>query len=174
MNSFAANADGQLAVTYSIVGQDAPPFSIGIYQSADGVQPTNLVGTIDVSDSSDLVGSSGGDQYTLTYDGDLNGLDGGQYYLARLDAYDQVAETIKTDNLSAPLTGLFQDSDGSVYALTGANTAGHAVAFSQDPAIGNLVASLDGAAKSSPTPRRSMWSPTTGRTRSTRRAWTCP
>ena len=144
MDSFTANAHGQLAVTYTIVGQNAPPFSIGIYQSADGVQPTNLVGTINVSDSSDLTGG-GGAVHTLTYDGDLNGLDGGQYYLARLDAYDEVAETTKTDNLSAPLTGLFQDSDGSVYALTGLDSSGHNVAFVQNPTSGDLTVNLDGS-----------------------------
>jgi hypothetical protein len=56
MNSFSANADGQLAVTYTIVGHDAPPFSIGIYQSAEGVQPTNLVRTIDRANAIDATG----------------------------------------------------------------------------------------------------------------------
>ena len=59
MNSFAVNADGQLAVTYTITGADSPPFTIGIYQSADGVQPTNLVGTIDVT-APDLTGDGAG------------------------------------------------------------------------------------------------------------------
>ena len=41
MNSFAVNAAGQLAVTYTITGADSPAFTIGIYQSAraNGVRP---------------------------------------------------------------------------------------------------------------------------------------
>ncbi len=36
-----------------------------------------------------------------------------------LDAYNQVAETTKADNVSAPLSGAFQNSDGGLY-VTGA------------------------------------------------------
>ena len=116
-----------------IVGDNAAPFSIGIYQSPDGVQPTTLVGTIDVSDSADLTGSSGtGTQHTLIYDGGLTGLDGGQYYLAKLDAYNQTFETSKSDNVSALLTGVFQDG-GDLYVLAAADSNGHTLTSPRTP-----------------------------------------
>ena len=88
-----------------------------------------------------------GTQHTLTYDGDLSGLDSGQYYLARLDAYEQVTETTKADNLSAPLSGVFEDSDGSLYAVTGLDGNSHSLTFSQDAATGDLIVDLDGSAQ---------------------------
>ena len=143
MNSFGVNADGQLAVTYTIAGSNSAPFSIGIYQSVDGVQPTTLVGTIDVSDPADLTGN--GTVHTLTYDGDLNGLDGGQILSRQARRYDQVSEITKADN-AALLTGVFQTSDG-VYALTGLNGSSHSLTFSQDPLTGDLVINLDGSSQ---------------------------
>ena len=140
-DGFVVDADGNLAVKYEIVGDNAAPFSFGIYQSADGVQPTTLVGTIDVSDSADLTGSSGtGTQHTLTYDGDLAGLDGGQYYLAKLDAYNEVYETTKAGNVSGSLLGIFQSADGSVYVFDDPGSSGSDdVTVSQNSATGDIT-----------------------------------
>ena len=38
MDSFGVDANGNLSVTYTINGEDSPPFSIGIYGSPDGRQ----------------------------------------------------------------------------------------------------------------------------------------
>ena len=145
MGSFVVDPDGDLSVSYTINGEDSAPFSIDIYQSDDGVQPTTLVGTIDVSDPANLVGS--GTQHTLTYDDSLNGLDGGSYYLAQLDPYGQFSQTTTADNiLTTPLTGVFQTPDGSIYVLTGLDSAGHSVSFSQDSTTGDLTVTLDSSA----------------------------
>ena len=56
MDSFSVDSNEFPAVTYTINGLNAAPFTIGVYESLDGVQPTTLVGTIDVSDSTDLTG----------------------------------------------------------------------------------------------------------------------
>jgi PKD repeat protein len=142
-DGFAVDDNGNLTVTYTINGEDSPPFSIGIYQSADGIQPGALAGTIDVSDPGDLTG--GGAQHTLVYQGGLNGLDGGQYYLAQLDYNAQVEQTTRANGTSAPLTGVYQDGDGSVYTLFGTDSASHSLTFSQDTS-GDVTMNLDGTA----------------------------
>ena len=38
MDSFGVDSSGNLSVTYTINGEDSPPFSIGIYGSPDGRQ----------------------------------------------------------------------------------------------------------------------------------------
>ncbi len=143
MKGFNTNDNGNLTVSYTINGEDAPPFSIGIYQSLDGVQLGELIGTIDVSDPADL--SGGGATHTLEYGGTLNGLDNGEYYLAQLDCYDQVQQTTRAGDTSGPLTGIFETSDGSLYALTGLDGGSHTLVFSQDGA-GDVTATLDGVA----------------------------
>ena len=138
MDSFTVDNQGNLSVSYTINGEDAAPFSIGIYQSADGVHPGALVGTIDVSDPADLTG--GGTTHTVIYQ---DGLDGGQYYLAKLDCDGQIEQIAGGASLSAPLTGVYQDSDGSLYTLLGTDSASHALTFSQDTS-GNVTVNLNG------------------------------
>jgi hypothetical protein len=149
MDTFAIDANGLPTVTFTNNGEDAPPFSISIYNSSDGVNPTTLVGTIDVTDPADLTG--GGTTHTLEYTGALNGLDGtNDYYIAQLDCNDQVDETTRADNTSAPLTGIFQTGDDSLYALVGLDGSGHTLTFSQDATAGDVVATLDGVATTFP------------------------
>jgi len=50
LNNFSVNAQGQFSVQYTVIGADAPPFSIGIYSSADGTTPGSLLQTFDLSD----------------------------------------------------------------------------------------------------------------------------
>ena len=90
MDNFAVDANGNLSVTYTINGEDSPPFSIGIYGSPDGIQPTTLLQTYDVSDPSLL----GGGTNTVSFAADLSG-DSSPYLVAMLDAYNQVAEPVK-------------------------------------------------------------------------------
>jgi hypothetical protein len=152
MNSFAVDSSGNLNVTYTVNGQDSPPFSIGIYQSAGGVQPGALAGTIDVSDPTDL--SGGGTTHTVTYGNSLNGLDGGQYYIAQLDCNAQVEEVTRADNTSTALTGQYQDSSGDLYVLTASSP--QVLAITEDPSgdvsvagqtfssVGSVYVSLEG------------------------------
>ena len=65
MNSFAVDGNGNFSVTYTIAGEDSPPFSIGVYGSPDGVQPATLLQTYDVTDPSVLGG--GGQTYTVSF-----------------------------------------------------------------------------------------------------------
>ncbi len=141
MGTFTVDSQGNLSVSYTITGEDAPPFSIGIYQSADGVQPGALAGTIDVTDQADV--SGGGTTHTLEYDGTLFGLANGQYYIAQLDCYSQVQETTRADNTSSPLMGIFETGDGSLYALTAMDGGSHTLVFSQDTS-GDVLVTLDG------------------------------
>ena len=98
-----------------------------------------------MSDPADLTG--GGTEHTLTYDGSLNGFNGSQpYYVANFDAYDQVSETTKADNVSAPLSGVFQTSDGSLYVLAG-QTSGNTLSFSENDS-GDVT--LDGSSQTFP------------------------
>jgi Ca2+-binding RTX toxin-like protein len=138
IDNFSVDSNGLPAVTFTNDGEDAPPFSIGIFNSSDGVTPTTLVGTIDVGDSDDLTG--GGVTHTLEYTGDLGALNGSQnYFIAQLDCYDQVTETSKSDNTSAPLSGAYQNSDGSVDVL-GTGTSG-TISLANGPNSGDVVVS---------------------------------
>ncbi len=143
MSGFDTDDNGSISVTYTINGEDSPPFSIGVFQSADGIQPGALVGTIDVSDPEDL--SGGGTQHSVVYQGGLNGLAGGQFYLAQLDYNAQVEQTTRAYCTSAPLIGTYQDSDGALYTLFGADGDSHGLGFSQDTS-GNVTMDVDGTA----------------------------
>lgn len=72
LDSFSVNAQGQFSIQYTINGADAPPFSIGIYSSADGTTPGSLLQTSDLSDPSDLAG--GGATHTATFDASVGAL----------------------------------------------------------------------------------------------------
>ncbi len=152
MNSFAVDDNGSLAVTYTVIGADSPPFSIGIYQSSDGLHTDNLAGTIDVSDPADLTGAAApGTTHTLEYSGDLNGLDGGRYYIAKLDCYNEVVETTKHDNISAAVSGAFQSSGGSLYVLSGPNdSSGHTINISQNGTTGAATVVINGVSTTYP------------------------
>ena len=63
-----------------------------------------------------------------------------------LDAYNQVAETSKADNVSAPLSGAFQNSDGGLYVL-GSDGVNQNVTFSQDPSAGTTTVTIAGVAQ---------------------------
>ena len=71
-------------------------------------------------------------------------------------------ETTKSDNLSAPLTGVFQDGGGDLYVLTGLNhnglsgslypmtapdITGDTLTFSQNAATGDLTVTLNGSSQ---------------------------
>ena len=118
MNAFAVDSSGDLSVQYTITDSDALPFSIGIYGSPGGAsfQPVELLQTYAVDDPSLLTG--GGQTHTVTFAADLGTLDTNCFLVADLDVYNQVQETTKADNLSAPLAGVFQSGDGSVYAFS--------------------------------------------------------
>jgi hypothetical protein len=148
MNSFGVDSNGNLAVTYTVTGAAATPFSIGIYQSTDGKQAGNLVGTIDVSGENDLAGNNdlAVGSHTLEYLGDLGGLDAGQYYIAKLDAYDEVYETTKSDNLSAPLIGVFEDADGSLDVLAANDGDNHDIEITQNTSTGAVSVTEDSGA----------------------------
>ena len=127
LNNFSVNAQGQFSVQYTINGADAPPFSIGIYSSADGTTPGSLLQTFDLSDPSDLAG--GGATHTATFDASVGALTtGASHLVAGLDAYNAVQETSRAGNvaglsITSPLGGTFQQDDGSVYVFTTNDTS---------------------------------------------------
>ncbi len=131
--------------------RDGP--SIGIYQSSDGLHTDDLAGTIDVSGENDLAGQydlSAG-THTLEYSGDLNGLDGGRYYIAKLDCYNEVVETTKRDNIAAAVSGTFETSGGSVYVLSGAtDSSGHTDNISQNSTTGDVTVVINGVSTTYP------------------------
>jgi hypothetical protein len=149
MEAFTVDTSGDFSVTYTVTGQDALPFVIGIYGSPGGssFQPTELLQTDPVSDPSLLAG--GGQTYTVTFVGGLGQLDSNCYLVASLDVYNNVRETTKADNVSAPLSGAFQTDDGSVYAYAPVTAAGdtNTVLISQDPTSGDITVAVNGEGK---------------------------
>ena len=157
MDSFGVDSSGNLSVTYTINGEDSPPFSIGIYGSPDGRQagllpsPSGggaggeggLLQTYDITDPTLLGG--GGQTYTVSIPPDLSG-DSSPYLVAMLDCYDQVTETSKADNVSSPLSGVFQNGDGAVYVM-GSDSVNENVTFLQNPAAGATTVTINGAAQ---------------------------
>ena len=94
MDSFAVDADGNLSVTYTINGEDSPPFSIGIYGSPDGRQASSHHASPALaagepcskptrSTDPTLLGG-GGQTYTVSFPADLSG-DSSPYLVAMLD-----------------------------------------------------------------------------------------
>jgi Ca2+-binding RTX toxin-like protein len=139
------DAEGNLSVGYTITcptSQSAPDFTIGIYGSPDGRQPVTLLQTFDVDDSNLLTGSTAGITHTATFPADLGDLDANGFVVAKLDAYDEVYETTKSDNVSTPLLGAFQtpQGDGNVYVYSTATN----IDVSQDQQTGVLTVTVGG------------------------------
>ena len=147
LNNFSVNAQGQFSVQYTINGADAPPFSIGIYSSANGTTPGSLLQTFDLNDPSDLAG--GGATHTATFDASVGALTTGTSHLvAGLDAYNAVQETSRAGNfaglsITSPLGGTFQDDDGNVYVFTTNDTSAKSVTISEDPSTGNETVTVN-------------------------------
>jgi hypothetical protein len=121
MDAFTVDDTGDFSVTYTITGpsnQTVAPFTIGIYGSPGGssFQPTELLQTYPVTDPSLLAAGT----YTVTFAGDPGQLDSNCFLVADLDVYNNVRETTKADKVSAPLSGVFQTGDDTVYAFTAA------------------------------------------------------
>ena len=76
--------------------------------------------------------------YTVTFAADPGSLDTNCYLVADLDVYNDVRQTTKADNVSAPLSGVFQTGDGNVYAFTPVAEPASATRWivSQDPTTG--------------------------------------
>ena len=85
--------------------------------------------------------------YTVTFAADLGQLDTNCFLVADLDVYNDVRETSKANNVSGPLSGVFQTDDGNVYAFkppAGSPSVGKTVLVSQDPTTGNVTVGDNG------------------------------
>jgi hypothetical protein len=142
-SGFNVDANGNLSVTYTVNGEDSLPFSIGIYGSPDGVQPTTLMQTDEVDDPTLLAG--GGQSHTVTFPASLDAIDSSEYVVAQLDSNDAVEETSKADNISAPLSGIFEQDDGTLLVLGNATSlTGDNIALTQDLVTGNVTVGITG------------------------------
>jgi hypothetical protein len=140
MGSFTVDSQGNLSVSYTINGEDSPPFNIGIYGSPDGRQATTLLQTYPITDPTLLTG--GGQAHTATFPASLDSLSSSQYVIAQLDSGDAVEETSKADNISAPLSGIFEQGDGTLVVLGNASSlTNDNIALTQDPVSGNVTVS---------------------------------
>src|SRR5208283_4023410 len=93
----------------------------------------SLLQTYAVDDPTLLGGA--GQTYTVSFPAALGDLDPSQYVIAELDCYNQVAETSKADNVSAALTGIFEQSDGTLMVLgSPASITDDNLVLTQDPA----------------------------------------
>jgi hypothetical protein len=142
---------GQISVTYTVTGADAPPFSIGIYGSPSTVRQGDLLQSYDVSDPSVLAPGT----YTATFTADFSDLGSDKYLFAALDCNDEVYEMTRAGNVSSPtytvplagIDGVFQNpDDGNVYIFTGSGT-GNTVAVTPDP---TTAGDIDVAVNSNP------------------------
>ncbi len=89
--------------------------------------------------------TSKGQTYTVTFAGDPGQLDANCFLVADLDVYNNVRETSKADNVSAPLSGVFQTGDGTVYAFSPAGdpSVSNTVLVSEDQ-FGNVTVAVNG------------------------------
>ena len=104
--------------------------------SPDGKTPAELLQTIDVSDPTQLAAGT----YTAAVDAALAQMTEADYLLAKLDINDQVYETSKANNTSAPWSGMFEQDDGTVYVVEDATY--DTVTVGQDAASGDVTVSL--------------------------------
>ena len=131
VGSFSVDSQGILSVSYTINGEDAPPFSIGIYGSPDGIQPTNLLQSYEVDDPSLLTG--GGASHTVTFPASLDELDSCQYVIAELDSSNAVQEASRADNISSALSGIFEQSDGALLVVENSSSlTADSISLTQD------------------------------------------
>jgi hypothetical protein len=138
VGSFTVDGQGNLSVSYTINGEDSPPFNIGIYGSPDGRQATNLLQTYSITDPTLRAG--GGQSYTVTFPAAIDGINSSEYVIAQLDSGDAVEETTKGDNTSAPLSGIFEQSDGLLVVLGDASSlTNDNISLTQDPVTGNVT-----------------------------------
>ena len=136
MGNFTVDSQGNLTVSYTISGADAPPFSIGACSSPDGAQPAALLQTYEIDDPALLAAGS----HTVSFAGDFSGFDGSSPLIAKLDAEDDVYQASQGDDASGPLTGLFQDSSGRVFALS--TQSGDDIVVTQNLAAGSITVAL--------------------------------
>jgi hypothetical protein len=139
IGSFTVDTSGNLSVAYTVGGAAATPFTIGVYSSPDGVQLGNMVQSVDVSAPALLAVGT----HTVTFAVQSGALSAGGYYVADLDVYDEVAETSRAGNESAPLAGVFQAGDGSVYVFTPSGGTNDAVAVANGSTSGTLDVTVD-------------------------------
>ncbi len=138
MGAFTVDNQGNLSVTYTVNGEEAPPFSIGIYGSPDGVQPTNLLQTYEVSDPTLLAGA--GATHTVTFPASFYGINSTQYVIALLNANSAIEESTNAGNVSATLSGIFEQSDGTLIVLGNATSlTNETVSLTQDLASGSVT-----------------------------------
>ena len=78
--------------------------------------------------------------YTAAVDAALAQMTAADYLMAKLDINDQVYETSKADNTSAPWSGMFEQDDGTVYVVEDATY--DTVTVGQDAASGDVTVSL--------------------------------
>ena len=96
-----------------------------------------MLQTYEIDDPTLLGG--GGQTYTVSFAADLSG-DSSPYLIAMLDCYDQVAETTKADNVSAPLSGIFEQAHGTLVVLGNASSlTDDQIALTQDPVTGDVT-----------------------------------
>ncbi len=138
MGTFTVDSQGNLSVTYTINGEDSQPFSIGVYGSPDGVQLARLLQTYSVDDPTLLTG--GGTTHIVTFPASLFRIDSSQYVIAQLDPGDAVQETSKADNISATLSGIFEEADGTLVVLGNATSlTNDGISLTQDLISGNVT-----------------------------------
>ena len=106
------DSDGtDLRVSYDVTGDASSPFDIGIYRSSDGTTLDSLLTTQRVSDSADLTAGS----HTVTISPAFSDVEQDYFLVAKVDANNEVAETLESNNQALFAGGLFVDSDGNVH-----------------------------------------------------------
>ena len=116
INGFRADGN-DLVVEYTITGdEDATPFDIGVYRSADGdtVNPDVILMPATVNDQAKLTASAEGTSHSVTLSADFSDLDEDYYLMAVLDI-NQVFDEPSGDNLLKFEGGIFQDADGIIH-----------------------------------------------------------
>ena len=134
MGNFTVDNQGNLTVSYTISGADAPPFSIGACSSPDGAARRGAANLRDRRP-----GAAGRGQPHGELRGRLQRLRRLFPLIAKLDA-DDVYQASQGDDASGPLTGLFQDSSGRVFALS--TQAGDDIVVTQNLAAGSITVAL--------------------------------
>ncbi len=120
IGTLTSHEDTDLKVSYTISGGTSIGFSIGLYASADGETPDQLLQTVGAVDLA--VGT-----HELVISPEYDDLAEDYYLVAVVDHWDEVGETNETDNVALFACGTFllhePTSDELVRMLFGCNSA---------------------------------------------------
>jgi len=106
-----------LVVEYGVVGEEAEPFAVAVYRSADGVAAEGLLARVEVRDAADLRPGSG---HRLALQAAFADIESDYTLVAKIEGAEQAGQAVVFQDASPQDTrrfegGVFLAADGTLY-----------------------------------------------------------